>query len=182
MIQSMQPKGEAFQFSLMRRQLVDAAGNPVDGDGPDPEQWALADALSDANAAADLLPLGRGRMTVLSLDEREFVRQTLMHEPEPGSQFIRTLMEMDEGAERTPAMDDLVAVLLPEGMAVVYEVVIASADLELPAEEANNPDAVVWASLPLGHAILRRGPDLPIVRIGPSEELDQGHGGNDAQH
>lgn len=173
---------EAFDFLLMRRELVDLDGNAVDGDGPDPEQWALADALSDAGVPPDLVPLGRGRMTVLALDEREFVQRKLVHEPGQDSQYMRAMLDMDDTAERAPGMRDLVAVLLPENVAVVFEVVITWADLELPPEQSPGPDAEVLVSLPRGHAILRRGPDLPVVGTGPEQRSDIGHGGGDAGH
>lgn len=186
MTRSDQPSAEeAFDALLMRRQLVDLDGNAVDGDGPDPQQWALADALFDANVPPNLVPLGSGRMTVITLDEREFVRQKLVHEPEPDSQYLRVMLEMDEAAQRAPAMSDLVAVMLPGGVTVVHEVVVAWADLELQPKQSLDPDAdvLVWVSLPHGHAILRRGPDLPVVATGAQEQQpsDIGHGGSDVQ-
>lgn len=174
---------EAFDFLLMRRRLVDFDGNPVDGDGPDPEQWALADALSDAGVPPDLLSVGRGRMTVLSLDERDFMREKLMREPDANAQLIRALLTVDETSGREPAMGDLLAVLLPGDVAVVYEVVIASADLETPAEHSLGAEAEALVSLARGHAILCRSPDHPIVRTGADEQdPESGHGGSDAKH
>jgi hypothetical protein len=186
MTSSQQNTDETFEFTLMRRQLVDAAGSPVDGDGQDPEQWTLADALSDAGAPLDVLPVGRGRMTVLSLDEREFVREKLMHHPEPHTQFLRAMLEMDESAEREPGMEDLLAVLLPGDVTVLYEVVITWADLELAPESTVGGGAEALVSLPRGHAILRRGQDLPVVCAGCDSDYelhpDIGHGGSNAQH
>lgn len=162
---------DAFEFTLMRTRLIDATGTPVDGDGHDPEQWALADALSQAGAPLDLLPVGRGRMTVLSLDEREFVREKLVREPEPYAQFLRVLLVMHETAEREPAMGDLLAVLLPAGVAMVYEVVIASADLDFFPESSPGPQDQAFVSLVRGQAILRRGPDLPAVHLVADPEV-----------
>lgn len=172
----------SFDFTLVRRRIVDESGHPVDSD--DPAQWANEDELLESNAPPDIVGLGRGRMTVLSTDEAEFVRLKLMSEPKAGEQYIRADLRMDVGAAREPAMSDLVAVLVPGNLAVVYEVMLASADLEVPPEVANDPDAVVLVSLPRGHAILRRGPDLPIVRAGPDDEQDAEitEGGSHAQH
>lgn len=156
---------DAFEFTLMRARLVHATGTPVDGDGHDPDQWSLADALSKAGAPLDLLPVGRGRMAVLSLDEREFVREKLIREPEPHAQFLRALLAMNESANREPAMGDLLAVLLPGDVAVVYEVVIASADLDFSPENSLGPQDQSLVSLVHGQAILRRGPDLPVVHL-----------------
>jgi hypothetical protein len=160
--QAMTQENESFEFTLIRRQLVDADGKAVNEDSDDPSEWDRADAV-DANAPPDILYIGRGRMTVISSDERAFVTEHLALDPEPQARYIRAALEM-EATEREPSMGDLVAVVLPADTAVLFEVVICWADLELTAEELLVADATTLVSLPLGHAILRRHPDLPVVR------------------
>jgi hypothetical protein len=179
---------ESFEFTLLRRQLGDDDGNHVTDDPNDPEQGALAEVLLDANTAPELLPVGHGRMTVVSHGDavREFVRAKLAQEPEENTQYVEALVVMDPDAERPPAMTDLVAVPLPGSVAVLYEVVISWSDCQESAAhvwpEHADLDWKPCFTLARGHAILRRGPDLPLVSTGADDDEPEILGGSDAEH
>lgn len=181
------PVEESFAFSLFRRRLADAEGRPVTGDDPsDLEQCAQAEALSDAGAPPELLPLGHGRLTVISHggDVRDFVREKLAHEVELNTQYLEAKIDMDADAEWRPAMGHLMAVSLPGGVAVVYEVVFSWVDCEASGRhmsEHSSPDWVTSFTLPSGHAILRRGPELPLVSTGADDDEPEILGGSDAK-
>jgi hypothetical protein len=153
----------AFPFTLMRERSVDHDGNPVDDN--DLKQWALVHTLEQSNVPPDVVAFGRGQMTVLSQDESAFVREKILMEVDPQGRCIRAHLRMDNPAQsRQPAMGDLVAVLLADGSAMMYEIIVAASDLDAAAAaHPLEPDAVVVISMPPGQAILQFRRDLGCI-------------------
>ena len=183
------PSPEAFEFLLLRRRLVDDEGRPVTDDPNDLEQSALAEALTDANTPPSLVPVGHGHMTIIAHgdDVRAFVRDKLAHEPEDDANYCEAAeITMEPGAERGPAIGDLLAVLLHGNVALLFEVMFSWIDCEESAAHVWPEHAdLEWKpcfTLAPGHAILRRGPELPLVSTGGDDEEPEILGGSDAEH
>jgi hypothetical protein len=157
------PPDRGFPFTLLRERAADAHGNAVRETELDPATW-IADDLDEARIFPDVVSLGRGRLTVLSTDERAFVQAKLMIEPLADGQYLRAALSMDDPGSPPPAMGDLVAVLLPAAGAVVYEILLAAADVE-DALRSHPPeaDSTVHLAIAAGQAVLQLRTDLGLI-------------------
>jgi hypothetical protein len=147
---------ESFEFTLMRARATDADGQLVNEDSADPDDWARADAAT----GMEVVGLGRGRLTVTEPDARAFVASHLLIDPAPGISYIRATVVMDSASERAPAMADLIGVMLPDGSAVMFEVMLSADDL---ASEPTGDAAVVFVRLQAGEVVLQSRPDLGVL-------------------
>ncbi|MDB5957518.1 hypothetical protein [Ramlibacter sp.] len=162
-----QPNQEsAFEFTLLRARIVDENGTPLNDENPD--DWLKVDALADA--AQDIESLGRGRLVITGTDESDFVREKLCVEVEASGQYLRAVVEMRDDAP-LPAIGELLAVLLADGSALVYEVLISAADLgDAHAAHPPEPDSIAVFTLEPGEAILHLRTDLGLINAASDEE------------
>jgi hypothetical protein len=155
-----------FEFTLLRARTVGENASPLSDENPD--DWQKIDALADA--PPDVQSLGRGRLVITGTDESDFVREKLCAEVDASGQYLRAVLTMNDSV-RQPALGELLAVLLADGSALVYEVLISAADLaDARAAHPPEPDSVAFVTLEPGEAILHLRTDLGLINTASDGE------------
>lgn len=126
---------------LFRERVLDDAGTPL---ADIPENWELADTREP-----ELLELGRGQLLILSANDAEFARETMLHTGNDDDIVIRATFTPDPSCP-VYRMGDILTVTLPEVLAVSYEVLLTHEDM---------PERLVQP----GEMCLSLRPDLCLV-------------------
>ena len=159
---------ETFEFALLREWYVDENGRKAGDEGPN--DWVQFEALVDMDARK-AFPIGHGRLTVTNPDELEVARSASL-EPAKVTSAFRARLVMGVDSERAPAIGDLVAVMLADGSALTFDVVIAAADL---ASAGLGDDGEALVALSEHEAILALRSRFGLLRAAGAGDADAVH-------